>query len=182
MKNDTRPRGGMTSIELIVVIGIMSTLATMVASGVLPALRRSRANQGVGDLAICAEQAQRFARLRLPVEGSPVRYGVVIDPEANEVRVVHGDPASPMGAEVLAKRPLNRNLVVYQGSAPLTSPLSWFYQYRTGYPVDPATGLTRAIGACAPGEADHLSVRTLDQDLRIGIAIYEIGVVASQDF
>ena len=40
----------------------------------------------------------------------------------------------------------------------------------------------RAIGACAPGEAQHLSVRTLDQDLRIGVSVYEIGVVASQEF
>jgi type II secretory pathway pseudopilin PulG len=172
----------MTSIELLVVLGIMSTLATMVASGVIPALRRSRANQGVGDLAISCEQAQRFARLHLPSEGSSDRYGVVVDPDANEVRVVLGDPASPMAAEVLAKRPLNRNLVVYQGTAPLASPLSWFYQYRTGYPVDPATGLARAIGACGPGDAQHLSVRTLDQDLRIGISVYEIGVVASQEF
>ena len=182
MRTDPQSRMGLTSIELLVVLGIMSTLATMVAAGVIPALRKSRANQSVGDISISCEQAQRFARLHLPTEGSPARYGVVIDPEANEVRVVHGDPASPLGAEVITARPLNQNVLVYQGTTPLGSALSWFYEYRTGYPIDLATGLPRAIGACAPGEAQHLSVRTLDQDLRIGVSVYEIGVVASQEF
>jgi type II secretory pathway pseudopilin PulG len=163
-----------TSIELLVVISILAFLAGATAIGVVDALRRSRAVQGIADLREISEQAAALARTRMAVAGS--WYGVRIDGSSNPntVALTWGSVAAP---QVLQTRRLNGNLQWWSGSTPLSSTLSWQVQAGSGYPYNASTGTVTAVGVATP-----LSLRTGDQRIRRAIAIYEIGVLHAEPF
>ena len=177
-------RSGMTAIELVVVLGVMLTLSSLTVTGLVANLRKGRLNQAVGDLVEASNDAARLARTTQPAAGG-AEYGVRVGNDAggrSYIAVVLGDPNAPAAAAEVRRRTLNENLMIYRGTDPIAGSWSWFYGYGTGEPHDPVTLEPISIGAGPLGDRDHLSIRTLDNQLKRAVAIYEIGVVASEDF
>ncbi len=184
MPSTCRTRVGITAVELMVVLGVMITLSGLSVSGLVGNLRKARLNQAVGDLVEASNDASRMARTnQAPANG--YEYGVRIGTNVSGrayVSVVLGDPNTPSSATEVRRRTLNENLLIYRGNAPLAGDWAWFYDYATGEPHDPVTLQPIAIGSVPLGNPDHLSIRTLDNQLKRAISIYEIGIVASQEF
>jgi len=172
-------RSGITTIELVIALTIAVTLAALGAIGVLPFLRKNRMVEAYNAVDRAAGEARTYARLR-PANGSEF-YGVRIDAKTvpNQVVVVQRLGGSE---RELSRYALNRNVQVYQGDQPMTSTLSWFCQPRTGYPVQTPNGPITAIAAVPMGNPGHLSLRSLDGRHRIAVAVYEVGLVAGEEF
>jgi len=172
-------RSGITTIELVIALTIASTMATIGAIGVLPFLKKNKVVEAVNAIDRAANEARTYARLR-PETGTDF-FGVTLigNSVPNQAVLVQ---RSASGERELARFAFNRNVQLYQGDQPLNGTISWFCQPRTGYPTATPGGVVVPVAAVAIGNAKHLSVRTLDGRFRSGVAIYEIGVIAAEEF
>jgi len=170
-----QPRRGFTAIEMLVVITVMILLAGLSAIAVLPAVRRGKLSDAVNRIDRCVQDARQQARQRAP---DPLRgsYGVrlVGDQVPNYAAVM-------LGNQEIARHEFNRNVQIYVGNQPLTTPLAWFNQPITGYVVG-ADGRLIDVGAARLGQPSHLSLRTLDGRHRTAIAVYRVGLLNSEEF
>lgn len=171
-------RAALSAMELMTTIGIAVMLAGMSVASLLPALRRGKVAEAASTIDAANQEAR--TRARLEPSGDTVTYGVRLigDAQPNRVEVLRDDGA---GAKVIQRFDFNRNVQIHQGEGKLAGNIEWFFQPRTGYPLD-ATRQITAIGAVLPGDPRHLSLRTLDGRNRYGVAIYEIGLVSAETF
>jgi len=176
----------MTAIELLVVMGIMAGLSSMAASGILGAFRRAALSSALSTIIDANDQAQSYARYRIPPPNTapPAYYGVRLKAAGERIAVetIYADPQQMGDARVLNRTLLPRTMRIFRGDSQLSSDMSWFMRYGLGYPIDPLTGLSKPVGASPPGTGEHLSVRSVDGRMRTGISIYEIGTLVSAAF
>jgi type II secretory pathway pseudopilin PulG len=120
-----------------------------------------------------------------------------------------GSITSPSGTRLSQVRiPFSGNVLPFTSSSPLVvrpgvpisvtpmapgSCIGWYYQFRTGLPIAPASsgsvpitlaspGITIGVaGASAPGYPQALGVCTLDQRYVAALAVYKIGLINVQD-
>ncbi|MBA3683845.1 MAG: hypothetical protein H0W72_01165 [Planctomycetes bacterium] len=159
-------------------IAVAVLLAGMSVASLLPALRRGKVAEAASTIDAANQEAR--TRARLEPSGDTVTYGVrlVGNVQPNRVEVLRNDAS---GVEVIQRFDFNRNVQIHQGDNPLAGTMEWYFQPRTGYPLD-ATQQITAIGAVLPGDPRHLSLRTHDGRNRYGVAIYEIGLVSAEVF
>lgn len=163
-----------TAIEVLVTLSIAILLGTMSVVGTLPALRRGRVAESLDILREMSNDARRHSRACVD---PATRFGLRIDGSSvpNRIDLLRDD-------EVIASGEFDPISQIFAGEHPLTGVRQWWYQPRTGFPFNPTTGQPIAVGAGARGTPDHLSLRTIDQQVRTAFAIYSIGVVGFQDF
>jgi prepilin-type N-terminal cleavage/methylation domain-containing protein len=80
-------RRGFTALELMVVLGIMLTLAGVALPATLPALRRARVTDAASDIASCWSQARVLAMSRRPSSDGALagrHYGMIIVQRAGQ--------------------------------------------------------------------------------------------------
>ncbi len=183
-----RARVGFTAIEMVVVLGIIMLLASMSLPGLLGALRKGRISDAASSIMNASSIATGLARSG---QASPMRYGVVVvvdDGLPSYVAVTYGldatratiltDGGAP--AKPVCRIPFNRNVVVFDGNVPMTSNKGWQYQSRTGFPIQTGSPMVPTNIGAVPDAP--FSVRSLDDQVRVGIAIYSIGVANAQEF
>jgi len=179
-------RSGMTAIELLVVMGIMAGLSSMAVSGIIGAYRRAALGSAISTIIDANDHAQAYARYHIPPPNTspPSYYGVRIRNEGERIAIetIKADPLLMGGASVLNRTLLPRTMRIFRGNSQLSSDMSWFLSYGTGYPINPLTALPRPVGASPPGTSEHLSVRSVDGRMRTAVSVYEIGIVVSAPF
>jgi type II secretory pathway pseudopilin PulG len=174
-------RSGMTIIELIVSISIFMLLSGISVATLGPFLSKGRLAQAASVIDAANQEARTHARVEAVVAGR--FFGVRLDGthEPNTVEVIRSDDGS---ITVLQSHSLGKQTELWRGTARPSSPVTWYFQPRTGYPIatPAATAPVQAVAAVAPGAADHLSVRAKNGRSRYGVAIYEIGIVHAEEF
>lgn len=173
----TRTRAGFTAIEAAVAIAVLLALTSMSVPALMGALRQGRVNEAANGITKAWGIARQYARTRVPESD---HYGVVVvnEPSGAWVGVTRGATASSAallmdGAKPVCQLRFNRNVVVFDGTAPLVGERGWFCQYRTGYPLAAAHDAEPAVIA-------GLSLRTLDGVSAAAVAVYEVGLVHLQ--
>ncbi len=171
-------RAAMSAMELMTTIGIAIALGSMSVASLLPALRRGKVAEAASTIDAANQEAR--TRARLEPSGDTVSYGVRLVGNAvpNRVEVLRKESGDPTVIQSFA---FNRNVQTYRGDNPLGGTMEWYFQPRTGYPLD-ASEQIAAVGAVLPGDPAHLSLRTLDGRNRYGVAVYEIGLVSAEAF
>lgn len=167
-------RRGFTLIELVIVLSVMLLLAGIAVAGTAASIRKGRINEAADQIREASGQASLYARTSTP--SSTEFYGVKLvgDANPNYVAIVFGAPGLTNEIQVL---PLNPNVQVFEDGQPLSGAKEWFYQYGSGFPFDPSTGEPKSVGVDLP-----LSIRTLDDQIRYALAVYEVGLVNIEEF
>jgi type II secretory pathway pseudopilin PulG len=181
MTSRAQHRPGMTIAELMVSISIFMLLGGISVATLGPFLSKGRLAEAASVIDAANQEARTHARVEPVVAGR--FFGVRLDGtrEPSLVEVIRSDNGS---VTVLQTHSLGKQTELWRGTSRPSSPLTWYFQPRTGYPIAiaSATAPVQAVGAVAPGNADHLSVRAKNGRSRYGVAIYEIGLVHAEEF
>ena len=179
--NPTAQRPGMTIAELMVTLSIFMLLGGISVATLGPFLSKGRLAEAAAVIDAANQEARTHARVQPIVDDRfyGVRLNGTVQP--NTVEVIRSDNGS---ITPLQSHSLGKQSELWLGTARQTSVLTWYFQPRTGYPIATAstTAPIQAVGAVAPGASTHLSVRAKNGRSRYGVAIYEIGIVHSQEF
>ncbi|MBA3708540.1 MAG: prepilin-type N-terminal cleavage/methylation domain-containing protein [Planctomycetes bacterium] len=146
-------RRGFTAVEMLIVIGIISILATMAVPAIVPALRKGRVNDAAGAIVQISQQARLLAIKKYAPAGNE-HYGVTIidDPSVSPyalVALILGGPSDgksgdkdrivkdPQGRPV-AMQKFPSSVMVWTGNQQLAKAaktVTWYYEYQSGMPI-----------------------------------------------
>lgn len=192
----TQPRRAFTSIELLVVLSVVSILTAVAVPGVMSSLRRNAMAGAVNGIVGLTEQARGLAvSMSPPISSDPSwsqddRFGVVLHQrdDGRYVATMTRGPNATEGARWVANHRgeapefvLPAGVVVYVAETigdepqPLTDELGWTLAYRTGTTV---VGGVSGVSIGAPGSprAERVLIRSLDGVLEAELAVYPIGL------
>lgn len=172
MRHGTR-QAGFTALELIVVLGLMSVMAGMAATGVVGATRRAKVNDAVSAVERAVSHARTLARGNYD-QGLPGRslrnYEVVVDgsPQDKGVRVEHH-------GEVVFEQRFGPHVHFFVDDALYTGTKSIYFASGTGFTshTDQGTGTRVTLGV-----DEDLVLSTPDGHIAFQFAIYEVGMVS----
>jgi len=174
-------RPGMTIAELMVSISIFMLLGGISVATLSPFLSKGRLVEATSVIDAANQEARTYARVEPVVTGR--FFGVRLDGscQPNTVEVIRSDNGS---VTVLQSHSLGKQTELWRGTSRASSVITWYFQPRTGYPIATPTPTVavQAVGAVAPGNAGHLSVRAKNGRSRYGVAIYEIGIIHAEEF
>ncbi|MBA3686413.1 MAG: prepilin-type N-terminal cleavage/methylation domain-containing protein [Planctomycetes bacterium] len=174
----TRVNGGFTAIELMMVVSIIATLASMSAPSLLRAVNRGQVNDAANAVVRACQQARGMAR-RHPIAAE--HYGVVLYNGSGSERswaAVTYDATATAGdvLEIAGKAVLRVELApgvrFMKGGALLPSGgtgTGWMFDYQTGHCI--------AAPGTAPIDVLDLGVASGDGRLRRALAVYTVGLV-----
>lgn len=193
-------RKAFTSIELMVVLGVVGILTASAVPGVLSSLRRGAMASAVNQIVGLTEEARTLAvSTSPPAAADPTwqpedRFGVLLRPRADGryvVALTRGPQATASAIWVDPRRAQAREVVLPAGVMvmvaekvgddlqPLTGELGWTLAYRTGSTVihDGTDFITGAsLGADGSPVAGQVALRSRDGGLAAGFAVYPIGL------
>ena len=179
--NHTVRRFGMTMIELIVSMSVFMLLGSLSVATLGPFLSKGRLAAAASVIDAANQQARTHARIDPVVTGR--YFGVRLDSTRHPAtaEVIRSDDGS---ITVLQSHSLGKQVELWKGAAHHDGEITWYFQPRTGYPIATANpnAPVQAVAAVAPGDANHLSVRAKNGRSRYGVAVYEIGLVHSEEF
>ncbi|MBA3683775.1 MAG: type II secretion system protein [Planctomycetes bacterium] len=170
-------RRGFSGIEILVVLSVMATLASMSMPMLLTAMRRARIHDASNAIVEVSSQARRLAKRS--AYGSDW-YGVVISNQTTPRYVALTRNGSVMmeGATPVSKLTISPNVIVYDGAAPLvdgSARSSWMYQQRSALPILVASPTAPNVSILG------LVLQTMDGRMRSAIDVYSVGLVNVQD-
>ena len=165
-------------IEAIMVISLVIILTSITVPGSISALRDGRVNQAVSKLETFNSDAQRFARSSIN-NASGDYYGVRIEAGSrpHRISIVFGNDGNAPAIQGLT-RALNPNVLFYAGEDVLSSNVTWFYQYGTGFPIaaNNLLGENVSIGTASSPVVSDLSLRSTDGNRQVRCEIFEVGL------
>ena len=189
-------RRAFTSIELLVVLSVVSVLTAVAVPGVMASLRRNAMASAVNTVVGLTEEARGLAvAMSPPIASDPRwsdddRFGVVIRPHGDGryvVAITRGPDATTAATWSDARRGETREVVlpagvmVYVGGTLADEPgildrsIGWTLAYRTGTTV--VGGVERvAVGAPGSPVAERLLLRSRDGTLEADLSVFPVGL------
>ena len=196
----SRSRRAFTSIELLVVLGVVSILTAIAAPGVMASLRRNAVAGAVNAVVGLTEEARMLAvSTSPPVSADPTwseddRFGVVIhrrDDDRYSVAITRGPEAREDTIWHDNRRGQAREIVLPAGVVvasaetlgddpePVDVAIGWTLAYRTGSTVT-GSGATlqrpSTVGVVGSPVAERLVVRSRDGLLEAVLEIHPVGL------
>lgn len=173
-------RAGFTALELVVVLGLMSALAGVTASGVLGAQRKAKVNDSVSAIERSVAQASVLARGSYHDEtdskSSEYNYCVVISGD-DERKGVWIERRSAGGTiEVVLEHSFGPQVYFFIDGELTTSLRRIYFDAGTGFTSDVGKGPGRRATL---GIDEELVLATPDGQVAYQFSIYEVGLVRS---
>src|SRR5687768_8983671 len=125
-------RSGMSIAELAVSISIFMLLSGISVATLGPFLSKGRLAQAASIIDAANQEARTHARVSPVITGR--FFGVRLDAtqEPNTVEVIRSDNGS---ITVLQSHSLGKQAELWRGTTRPSSPVTWYFQPRTGYPI-----------------------------------------------
>lgn len=193
-------RSGVTAIELMIAIAIMSILFTLSVPSMGEALARTRVSSAASMIEEAHRQARALAKRTGPANplapaAGQAHYGVVVTEDF--VAVTYGTTATAGDVLIADGKPVARfafpgGIMACSGTGALPGgAVGWFYEYgpsaypvsRTSYlvPATPADSAVVNVGVLGSPVCAELTVRNVDASARgrhhAGVRIFKTGPV-----